>query len=113
MMLNSVQDATAIHSTSMSLLPELPRVAARSTNDSDNIAPTTTPIRPRTSKCGWILALILGTAPFAAHNAAAETYTYDAQGRVTSVTSDAGVVTYYCYDSAGNRTYIGPSATCS
>ena len=46
----------------------------------------------------------------AAASAEAESYTYDALGRLTSVTSDAGVVTNYCYDAAGNRTYVGPNA---
>lgn len=62
---------------------------------------------------GWLLALTIGAVALVARDAAAETYTYDAHGRVTSVTSDAGVVTYYCYDAAGNRTYVGPSSTCS
>jgi YD repeat-containing protein len=52
-----------------------------------------------------IAGVSLGAAPAAL----AESYTYDAQGRLTSVTSDGGVVTYYCYDSAGNRTHIGPT----
>ena len=39
----------------------------------------------------------------------ADAYTYDALGRLTSVTNDSGVTTYYCYDKAGNRTYIGPT----
>jgi YD repeat-containing protein len=42
--------------------------------------------------------------------ALAEAYIYDAQGRITQVTTDAGVITYYCYDAAGNRIYVGPTA---
>ena len=58
--------------------------------------------------------LALGTALAASpvilvSNALAESYTYDAQGRITSVTTDAGVATYYCYDVAGNRIYVGPT----
>jgi len=55
-------------------------------------------------------ALLITSSLFLAPTAIAETYTYDAQGRITSVTTDAGVVTYYCYDAAGNRTYVGPTA---
>ena len=55
--------------------------------------------------------VLLATGPIIlVSNALAESYTYDAQGRITSVTTDAGVVTYYCYDAAGNRTYVGPTA---
>ena len=46
---------------------------------------------------------VLGGVP-----AIAATYAYDAKGRITMVVSDSNVTTYYCYDSAGNRTYIGP-----
>jgi YD repeat-containing protein len=49
------------------------------------------------------------TLPFTAQQALADTYTYDAHGRVASVTLPSGAVTYYCYDSAGNRTYVGPT----
>jgi len=59
------------------------------------------------------MGVLLGLGPFLLMSkSVAETYTYDAQGRLTSVTTDSGVVTYYCYDTAGNRTYIGP-APCS
>jgi len=36
--------------------------------------------------------------------AKADTYTYDAQGRLTSVTYTAGGSVTYTYDDAGNRT---------
>jgi len=59
----------------------------------------------------YIVGVLLVTSPIIlANSALAETYTYDAQGRIGSVTTDAGVVTYYCYDAAGNRTYVGPTA---
>jgi uncharacterized protein RhaS with RHS repeats len=59
----------------------------------------------------WLGATgIVLTLPFTAQQALADTYTYDAQGRVSSVTlSTSGAVTYYCYDAAGNRTYVGPT----
>jgi YD repeat-containing protein len=60
----------------------------------------------------YVVGALLVTSPIILVNSAlAETYTYDAQGRITSVTTDAGVVTHYCYDAAGNRTYVGPT-TC-
>jgi YD repeat-containing protein len=54
--------------------------------------------------------LIVGAA--LACNAHAETYKYDVLNRLTSVTSDdaPAVTTYYCYDAAGNRTYVGTTA---
>lgn len=58
----------------------------------------------------WILRLSVIALLFVSLDAAAESYTYDALGRLTSVTNDSGVTTYYCYDKAGNRTYIGPTA---
>jgi len=57
----------------------------------------------------WVLGLFAVAWVFGSLDAVAESYTYDAQGRLTSVTSDSGVVTYYCYDTAGNRTYVGPT----
>ena len=62
-----------------------------------------------------VRTLVLGVSLVASpiilvSSAFAETYTYDAQGRLSSVTTDAGVVTHYCYDAAGNRTYVGPTA---
>ena len=54
------------------------------------------------SVCSGVLAI--------ATTASAEAYVYDALNRLVQVTSDAGVVTYYCYDKAGNRTYVGPTA---
>lgn len=44
----------------------------------------------------------------AAHGA--ETYTYDARGRLSSVTYTNGTSIYYAYDAAGNRTTSGPTA---
>ena len=38
--------------------------------------------------------------------AVADTYAYDAQGRVTTVTYASGLVVIYTYDSAGNRTSV-------
>jgi YD repeat-containing protein len=59
----------------------------------------------------YVVGALLVTSPIIlVSSALAETYTYDAQGRITSVITDAGVVTYYCYDAAGNRTYVGPTA---
>ncbi len=46
----------------------------------------------------------------AAATAEAETYAYDQLGRLIQVTADNGTVTHYCYDAAGNRTYVGPTA---
>jgi YD repeat-containing protein len=57
-----------------------------------------------------VLAVFAGTLLMFAADAIAETYTYDALGRLASVTNDSGVKTYYCYDKAGNRTYVGPTA---
>jgi len=59
-----------------------------------------------------VIALLATSPIIVIKSALAETYAYDAQGRIISVTTDAGVVTYYCYDAAGNRTYVGP-ARCS
>ena len=36
------------------------------------------------------------------------TYTYDALGRVISVSHSTGTTIYYSYDPAGNRTVKGP-----
>jgi YD repeat-containing protein len=61
-------------------------------------------------RLGFCVLGIVLTAPFTAQQAFADTYTYDAKGRLSSVTlSSNGVVTYYCYDAAGNRTYVGPT----
>ena len=56
-------------------------------------------------------ALLLGLSwPVAGHSTSSQfTYTYDALGRVTSVTYVAGTFTYtttYSYDAAGNRTTV-------
>jgi YD repeat-containing protein len=68
-------------------------------------------IRSPAFKRHWFGAFgIVLTLPFTAQQALADTYTYDAQGRVSSVTLPSGAVTYYCYDAAGNRTYVGPTA---
>ena len=40
----------------------------------------------------------------ASGDAAAQTYTYDARGRVISVTYEGGETVDYTYDDAGNRT---------
>ncbi|MBS0397905.1 MAG: RHS repeat protein [Proteobacteria bacterium] len=53
--------------------------------------------------------ILILASTFAAAIAWADAYTYDALGRLTSATNDSGVTTYYCYDKAGNRTYIGPT----
>lgn len=44
------------------------------------------------------------------HALAAETYGYDARGRLTSVTYTNGTAIYYTYDAAGNRVSSGPAA---
>jgi len=51
---------------------------------------------------GWKSVAILSLAWCGA--AHADTYTYDAQGRLTSVTYTAGGSVTYSYDDAGNRT---------
>lgn len=57
------------------------------------------------------LAFLSGLVAIAgAFSAFAETYTYDALGRLSSVTTDSGTVIHYCYDAAGNRTYVGTNA---
>ena len=57
-----------------------------------------------------VLNSLLVTSPLIiVRSALAETYSYDAQGRIASVKTDSGVITYYCYDAAGNRTYVGPT----
>ncbi|HEY2530960.1 MAG TPA: RHS repeat domain-containing protein [Xanthobacteraceae bacterium] len=61
----------------------------------------------------WLSAFgVLLTLPLTAQQAFADTYTYDARGRLYTVTLSNGAVTYYCYDAAGNRTYVGPVANC-
>ena len=56
-----------------------------------------------------VVAVIAGFGLGLSTPALAESYTYDPLGRLTAVTSDSGVVTHYCYDAAGNRTYVGPN----
>jgi YD repeat-containing protein len=57
-----------------------------------------------------LAAALFGASSALVSTANAATYAYDAQGRLISSTSDGGTTTHYCYDSAGNRTYVGPSA---
>ncbi len=40
----------------------------------------------------------------------AESYSYDARGRLISVTYTSGATIYYTYDAAGNRASSGPTA---
>ncbi len=51
---------------------------------------------------GWFCLVLLGCAWVSAANA--DTYTYDAQGRLASVTYTAGGSVTYSYDASGNRT---------
>ncbi len=68
-----------------------------------------------TKSSRWITRVLaaaaFGLAVCATTSAEAETYAYDALGRLIQVTADNGTVTHYCYDLAGNRTYVGPN-TC-
>ena len=57
-----------------------------------------------------IFGVVLGVGVSLAGVAASESYLYDVLDRLTVVTADNGVVTYYCYDPAGNRTYVGTTA---
>ncbi len=52
-------------------------------------------------------AIVWAFVPCAAH---AETYTYDALGRLSSVTTDDLRTITYAYDAAGNRTQVGIAA---
>lgn len=49
-------------------------------------------------------ALTCLSSPFLSISAKADTYAYDAQGRLTSVIYTAGGTVTYTYDAAGNRT---------
>ena len=49
------------------------------------------------------IAAAIGSSPAFAGNGSV-TYTYDAVGRVTTITYDTGVTITYTYDAAGNRT---------
>ncbi len=51
-----------------------------------------------------VLATVVLGAVLASPALAATTYTYDALGRLTSVTYDNGKTIAYTYDAAGNRT---------
>ena len=55
------------------------------------------------------VATLVAMCWFPAPSAQAETYYYDVLNRLTKVISDdaSPVTTYYCYDPAGNRTYVG------
>jgi YD repeat-containing protein len=57
----------------------------------------------------WILVGVLAVALTTASQAGTSTYTYDAHGRLTSVSTPNGsvqTVTTYTYDNAGNRTAV-------
>jgi YD repeat-containing protein len=54
------------------------------------------------SALAFLIAILGGTAAFAANGSV--TYTYDALGRVTSASYDTGVIVIYTYDANGNRT---------
>ena len=57
---------------------------------------------------GWIAALMAMLAVYTA--ALADTYSYDALGRLVSVTFADGSSITYAYDSAGNRTTLTQTA---
>ena len=56
----------------------------------------------RVPSLSLIALLLLGSAATAANGSVS--YTYDALGRVTTVTYDTGVIVIYTYDANGNRT---------
>src|SRR4051794_29628482 len=53
--------------------------------------------------------LCLGFLVASPANAGSISYTYDALGRLVTVTDPTGVVTAYTYDAAGNRTQVNIS----
>ncbi len=53
---------------------------------------------------GAVIAIALGAAATAQAANGSVVYTYDALGRVTSVSYDTGVIIIYTYDANGNRT---------
>jgi YD repeat-containing protein len=54
----------------------------------------------------WVLLLLLGGLLVRGTVALADTYTYDAYGRLTGVTYSDGSSVSYSYDAAGNRTTV-------
>jgi len=51
-----------------------------------------------------VCLLALGTSPIARAGNGSVVYTYDALGRIISVSYDTGVIIIYTYDANGNRT---------
>lgn len=60
-----------------------------------------------------LAALCFMGAPCLAAAAETQTYTYDALGRLTKVTTTSGRVTDYAYDAANNRTKVTSSGGAS
>lgn len=59
---------------------------------------------------GLVVALALAGVIFKDAALAAESYTYDAYGRLTSVTYSDGSSVTYTYDAAGNRLTVAQAA---
>lgn len=53
-----------------------------------------------------LAAFCILASPCAGFAAETQTYTYDALGRLTKVTTSSGRVTEYTYDAANNRTKV-------